>query len=182
MHSAFEWMRSSHRCFCTVWVWVCCRCFCSDGRDTQGDGPFQFTNPGGNKRYSCTQHCKTCDVRTRHRVWREAVHTIKTVEDAHHAFRNPLTGERQEGADRRRAQRIMDLVTATSEEVEGQRLARIDLETNFPDAEPVTWQTRSLKRTSSTCASRSRVCCRYSAMSGWRSGIAIKRTRGASWA
>ena len=32
-------------------------CFCSAGRDTQGSEQLQFTNPGGNNRYSWTQRC-----------------------------------------------------------------------------------------------------------------------------
>ena len=111
-------------------------CFCCEGRDTQGSGPFQFTRPGGNKRYSSTQRCETCDVRTRHKVWMEAMRTVKKIEDHRHIRAFWEAGRRQEGADRRRAQRIMDYFRAVRETFEGKRLVRMGFYKNYPNAEP----------------------------------------------
>ena len=111
-------------------------CFCSAGRDTQGSGPFQFTKPGGNQRYSFMQRCETCDVRRRHQVWMEAVRTIKQIEDHYQTQAFWHRCRRQEGADRRRAQRCMDYVRAKSETLEGERMVRMDMETKYPNAEP----------------------------------------------
>ena len=78
----------------------------------------------------------TCDVRTRHKVWMEAVRKIKQIENHYQIQAFWHLGRRQEGADRRRAQRCMDYLRAKSEVLEGERLERMDFDTRFPDAEP----------------------------------------------